>query len=257
MAAEGDRNIKIQGSVRLVGESPSSITPQSSTTANRSETSTSIMEITTTTASSRRVKQTTPREPQQVRLSLNDCFVSDFQSCHYCLHLIRFEIVRVHSVLLSTSWISIIHLIIRLLQEECMPHFIVSLLSSPWDFWPKNWRKISPLFHLWEQHHRRTVERFSPCNQMWHSIVCACVYAFMCACFSDNHRWGPPSSLSVLHEQCSICRSILLLRRHNVRLNNTIQNVCPIKWNGDQTILAQSEQTTFSVQYLAIQQLWI
>uniref|UniRef100_A0A8C7YVP6 Neurexin 1b n=1 Tax=Oryzias sinensis TaxID=183150 RepID=A0A8C7YVP6_9TELE len=54
MAAEGDSNVKIQGSVRLVGDSPSSITPQSSTTANRSETSTSIMEITTTTASSRR-----------------------------------------------------------------------------------------------------------------------------------------------------------------------------------------------------------
>ncbi|XP_071754085.2 neurexin-1a isoform X20 [Centroberyx gerrardi] len=65
MAVEGDPNIRIQGSVRLVGESPSSITPQSSATANRSETSTSIMEITTTTASSRRVKQTTPREPQQ------------------------------------------------------------------------------------------------------------------------------------------------------------------------------------------------
>ncbi|XP_031696554.1 neurexin-1a isoform X7 [Anarrhichthys ocellatus] len=65
MAAEGDPNIKIQASVRLVGDSPSSITPQSSTTANRSETSTSNMEITTTTASSRRVKQTTPREPQQ------------------------------------------------------------------------------------------------------------------------------------------------------------------------------------------------
>uniref|UniRef100_A0A3Q1JDC3 Neurexin 1 n=1 Tax=Anabas testudineus TaxID=64144 RepID=A0A3Q1JDC3_ANATE len=65
MAAEGDPNIRIQGSVRLVGESPSSITPQSSTTANRSETSTSILEITTTTASNRRVKQTTPREPQQ------------------------------------------------------------------------------------------------------------------------------------------------------------------------------------------------
>uniref|UniRef100_A0A1A7YP69 Neurexin-1a n=1 Tax=Iconisemion striatum TaxID=60296 RepID=A0A1A7YP69_9TELE len=64
MAAEGDPNIKIQGSVRLVGDSPS-ITPQSSTTANRSETSTSIMEVTTTTASSRKVKQTTPREPQQ------------------------------------------------------------------------------------------------------------------------------------------------------------------------------------------------
>ncbi|XP_057703895.1 neurexin-1a-like isoform X27 [Corythoichthys intestinalis] len=65
MAAEGDPNIKIQGSARLVGESPSSITPQSSTTANRSETSTTIMELTTTTASGRRVKQTTPREPQQ------------------------------------------------------------------------------------------------------------------------------------------------------------------------------------------------
>lgn len=66
MAVEGDPNIRIQGSVRLVGDAPSSsITPQSSATANRSETSTSIMEITTTTASSRRVKQTTPREPQQ------------------------------------------------------------------------------------------------------------------------------------------------------------------------------------------------
>ncbi|XP_036402485.1 neurexin-1-beta isoform X23 [Megalops cyprinoides] len=65
MAVEGDPNIKTEGSVRLVGESPSSITPQSSATANRSETSTSIMEITTTTASSRRSKQPTPREPQQ------------------------------------------------------------------------------------------------------------------------------------------------------------------------------------------------
>uniref|UniRef100_A0A8C5FTP6 Neurexin 1 n=1 Tax=Gadus morhua TaxID=8049 RepID=A0A8C5FTP6_GADMO len=65
MAVEGDPNIKVKGSVRLVGDSPSSITPQSSATANRSETSTSIMEITTTTASNRRIKQTTPREPQQ------------------------------------------------------------------------------------------------------------------------------------------------------------------------------------------------
>ncbi|XP_037388549.1 neurexin-1a-like isoform X11 [Pygocentrus nattereri] len=68
MAVEGDPNIRIEGSVRLVGEAPSSssITPQSSATANRSDTSTSIMETTTTTtASSRKVKQTTPREPQQ------------------------------------------------------------------------------------------------------------------------------------------------------------------------------------------------
>ncbi|MFT7806018.1 neurexin-1 isoform X4 [Arapaima gigas] len=65
MAVEGDPNIKIEGSVRLVGESPSPITPQSSTTSNRSETSTSIVEITTTTASSRQGKQPTPREHQQ------------------------------------------------------------------------------------------------------------------------------------------------------------------------------------------------
>ncbi|XP_030626536.1 neurexin-1a-like isoform X8 [Chanos chanos] len=66
MAVEGDPNIRIEGSVRLVGESPSSITPQSSATVNRSETSTSSMlDIAITTASSRRVKQTTPREPQQ------------------------------------------------------------------------------------------------------------------------------------------------------------------------------------------------
>lgn len=115
MAAEGDPNIRIQGSVRLVGDSPSSITPQSSTTANRSETSTSIMEITTTTtASGRRVKQTTPREPQQVRSSLNDSFVNDFHSCHYCLDLIHRNILTMHSVKLSTFWINIIHRIIRL-----------------------------------------------------------------------------------------------------------------------------------------------
>ncbi|XP_061083367.1 neurexin-1a-like isoform X16 [Conger conger] len=66
MAVEGDPNIRVEGSVRLVGESPPSVTPQSSATAhNRSETSTSIMEITTTTASSHRGRQPTPREPQQ------------------------------------------------------------------------------------------------------------------------------------------------------------------------------------------------
>uniref|UniRef100_A0A8C8I9Y8 Neurexin-1-alpha n=1 Tax=Oncorhynchus tshawytscha TaxID=74940 RepID=A0A8C8I9Y8_ONCTS len=60
MATEGDPNIRIQGSVRLVGESPSSITPQSSAnTGNRSETSTSIMEITTTTASMRSAQRIT------------------------------------------------------------------------------------------------------------------------------------------------------------------------------------------------------
>uniref|UniRef100_A0AAR2L8P8 Neurexin 1 n=1 Tax=Pygocentrus nattereri TaxID=42514 RepID=A0AAR2L8P8_PYGNA len=54
MAVEGDPNIRIEGSVRLVGEAPSSssITPQSSATANRSDTSTSIMETTTTTTAS-------------------------------------------------------------------------------------------------------------------------------------------------------------------------------------------------------------
>uniref|UniRef100_A0A8B9KA54 Neurexin 1 n=1 Tax=Astyanax mexicanus TaxID=7994 RepID=A0A8B9KA54_ASTMX len=60
MAVEGDPNIRIEGSVRLVGEAPSSssITPQSSATANRSDTSTSIIETTTTTtAASRKVNK--------------------------------------------------------------------------------------------------------------------------------------------------------------------------------------------------------
>ncbi|XP_061084265.1 neurexin 1a isoform X7 [Conger conger] len=65
MAVEGDPNVRVEGSVRLVGDPPSSITPHSSATANRSETSTSIAEITTTTASNRRTKQPGPREPQQ------------------------------------------------------------------------------------------------------------------------------------------------------------------------------------------------
>uniref|UniRef100_A0A8B9KFE3 Neurexin 1 n=1 Tax=Astyanax mexicanus TaxID=7994 RepID=A0A8B9KFE3_ASTMX len=56
MAVEGDPNIRIEGSVRLVGEAPSSssITPQSSATANRSDTSTSIIETTTTTTATGR-----------------------------------------------------------------------------------------------------------------------------------------------------------------------------------------------------------
>ncbi|KAK7140777.1 hypothetical protein R3I94_013148 [Phoxinus phoxinus] len=67
MAVEGDPNIRMEGSVRLVGESQSSsITPQSSATVHRSETSTSVMEITTSTSSSNpQTKHTTPGEPQQ------------------------------------------------------------------------------------------------------------------------------------------------------------------------------------------------
>ncbi|XP_036382930.1 neurexin 1a isoform X18 [Megalops cyprinoides] len=65
MAVEGDPNVRVEGSVRLVGDPPSSITPHSSATANRSETSTSVAGVTTTTASDRRGKQPGPREPQQ------------------------------------------------------------------------------------------------------------------------------------------------------------------------------------------------
>uniref|UniRef100_A0A8B9JLY2 Neurexin 1 n=1 Tax=Astyanax mexicanus TaxID=7994 RepID=A0A8B9JLY2_ASTMX len=62
MAAEGDPNVRVEGSARLVGDLPSSsITPQSSASAtgNRSETSPSLTDITTTTASNRQGKQTT------------------------------------------------------------------------------------------------------------------------------------------------------------------------------------------------------
>ncbi|XP_070334313.1 neurexin-1 isoform X16 [Odocoileus virginianus] len=52
MAAENDANIAIVGNVRLVGEVPSSMTTESTATAMQSEMSTSIMETTTTLASS-------------------------------------------------------------------------------------------------------------------------------------------------------------------------------------------------------------
>ncbi|KAM9187584.1 neurexin-1 isoform 29-T29 [Dugong dugon] len=52
MAAENDANIAIVGNVRLVGEVPSSMTTESTATAVQSEMSTSIMETTTTLATS-------------------------------------------------------------------------------------------------------------------------------------------------------------------------------------------------------------
>ncbi|XP_075391339.1 neurexin-1 isoform X12 [Tenrec ecaudatus] len=52
MAAENDANIAIVGNVRLVGEVPSSMTTESTATATQSEMSTSIMETTTTLATS-------------------------------------------------------------------------------------------------------------------------------------------------------------------------------------------------------------
>ncbi|XP_056424014.1 neurexin-1 isoform X13 [Hyla sarda] len=63
MAAESDANIVIEGNVRLVGDVPSSMTTESTATAMQSEMSTSIMETTTTLATStRRIKAPT-REP--------------------------------------------------------------------------------------------------------------------------------------------------------------------------------------------------
>ncbi|XP_050828636.1 neurexin-1 isoform X4 [Serinus canaria] len=52
MAAENDANIMIEGNVRLVGEVPSSMTTESTATAMQSEMSTSVMETTTTLATS-------------------------------------------------------------------------------------------------------------------------------------------------------------------------------------------------------------
>ncbi|XP_028811259.1 neurexin 1a isoform X22 [Denticeps clupeoides] len=62
MAAEGDTNVRVEGSARLVGDMPpSSVTPKSSVSAtgNRSEMSPSLTDVTTTTAPNRQGKQTT------------------------------------------------------------------------------------------------------------------------------------------------------------------------------------------------------
>ncbi|XP_031758054.1 neurexin-1 isoform X17 [Xenopus tropicalis] len=61
MAAENNPDIVIEGNVRLVGDVPSSMTTESTATAMQSEMSTSIMETTTTLATSTRKSPT--REP--------------------------------------------------------------------------------------------------------------------------------------------------------------------------------------------------
>uniref|UniRef100_A0A8C5PBR8 Laminin G domain-containing protein n=1 Tax=Leptobrachium leishanense TaxID=445787 RepID=A0A8C5PBR8_9ANUR len=63
MAAENDPNIVIEGNVKLVGDVPSSMTTESTATAMQSEMSTSIMETTTTLATSPRRGKTPTREP--------------------------------------------------------------------------------------------------------------------------------------------------------------------------------------------------
>ncbi|KAG9259871.1 neurexin-1a-like isoform X2, partial [Astyanax mexicanus] len=75
MAVEGDPNIRIEGSVRLVGEAPSSssITPQSSATANRSDTSTSIIETTTTTTAASRKPPPRPQTTDDLLVASAEC----------------------------------------------------------------------------------------------------------------------------------------------------------------------------------------
>nr|XP_021519493.1 neurexin-1-beta-like [Meriones unguiculatus] len=87
MAAENDANIAIVGNVRLVGEVPSSMTTESTATAMQSEMSTSIMETTTTLATStaRRGKPPT-KEPisQHKPQKLNEISSSDMVDVFYC-----------------------------------------------------------------------------------------------------------------------------------------------------------------------------
>uniref|UniRef100_A0A452H6Y0 Laminin G domain-containing protein n=1 Tax=Gopherus agassizii TaxID=38772 RepID=A0A452H6Y0_9SAUR len=81
MAAENDANIVIEGNVRLVGEVPSSMTTESTATAMQSEMSTSVMETTTTLATSTVRRGKTPtKEP--IVLSCNKKN-STFLSCTF------------------------------------------------------------------------------------------------------------------------------------------------------------------------------
>lgn len=77
MAAESDTNIVIEGNVRLVGEVPSSMTTESTATAMQSEMSTSVMETTTTLATSTARKKQPTKEPiGQVSQLLQNVFLS-------------------------------------------------------------------------------------------------------------------------------------------------------------------------------------
>lgn len=86
MAAESDANIVIEGNVRLVGDVPSSMTTESTATAMQSEMSTSIMETTTTLATSTRRIKTPTREPVgQVSKPQFDLMLPCFQNSKYHL----------------------------------------------------------------------------------------------------------------------------------------------------------------------------
>ncbi|KAL6087210.1 hypothetical protein STEG23_008294 [Scotinomys teguina] len=80
MAAENDANIAIVGNVRLVGEVPSSMTTESTATAMQSEMSTSIMETTTTLATStaRRGKPPTKEPVSQIGDAFADLALISF-----------------------------------------------------------------------------------------------------------------------------------------------------------------------------------
>ncbi|KAJ1078083.1 hypothetical protein K5549_011410 [Capra hircus] len=93
MAAENDANIAIVGNVRLVGEVPSSMTTESTATAMQSEMSTSIMETTTTLATStaRRGKPPT-KEPVSQPFPLFTYLLPSFllsPILPVCLYLLR------------------------------------------------------------------------------------------------------------------------------------------------------------------------
>lgn len=105
MAAENDANIAIVGNVRLVGEVPSSMTTESTATAMQSEMSTSIMETTTTLATStaRRGKPPTKEPISQVSMRI---LLPYFQSL---LVEMRFSacvsfLIRVNICLKSNAW---------------------------------------------------------------------------------------------------------------------------------------------------------
>ncbi|XP_019371836.1 PREDICTED: neurexin-1 isoform X24 [Gavialis gangeticus] len=75
MAAENDANIVIEGNVRLVGEVPSSMTTESTATAMQSEMSTSVMETTTTLATST-VRRGKPPTKEPIGQTTDDILVA-------------------------------------------------------------------------------------------------------------------------------------------------------------------------------------
>ncbi|KAG9346674.1 hypothetical protein JZ751_006986 [Albula glossodonta] len=76
LAAEGDPNVQVEGNLRLVGDVPSVLTTDTTSTTPLADMSTTIMETTTTMATTTTRKQRSPTMRDSVTQNTDDLLVA-------------------------------------------------------------------------------------------------------------------------------------------------------------------------------------